>query len=146
MTNVLVGTLDSSPAATEIVDWYRAEGGDPERLVVLRGRAGIDALESPAVAGSLMSRWIRQLSRVFDTISTHIVDTAVNDLKNGRTVLVVRNVDSRHADEEGRRLQRLGVFHLHYSGRWTSVEHGLVPAPRATSMSTTSRQGRSWAC
>ena len=138
MTNVLLGTLDSSPDAAAIDDRYRAAGGDPERLDVLRGQAGIDALESPAADGSLISRWIRQLARVCDTISTHIVDTAVNDLEHGRTVLVVRNVDSRHADEEGRRLQRLGVFHLHYSGRWTSVEHGLVPAPRATSLSTTS--------
>jgi hypothetical protein len=137
MTNVLLGTLDSSPDAA-IGDRYRAAGGDPERLVVLRGHAGIDALERTAAGGSLISRWIRQLSRECDTISTHIVDTAVNDLENGRTVLVVRNVDSRHADEEGRRLQRLGASHLHHSGRWTSVEHGLVPAPKATMLSATS--------
>lgn len=138
MTNVLLGTLDSSLDAAALGDRYRQAGGDPHRLVVLRGQAGIDALERPAAGGSLMLRWTRELSRVFDTIATHIVDTAVDDLENGRTVVVVRHVDSRHADEEGRRLQGLGVSHLHYSGRWTSVEHGRVPAPRATSMSATS--------
>ena len=138
MTNVLVGTLGSSPDAAAISDQYRTAGGDSDRLVVLSGQSGIDAFESPAASGSLMSRWVRQANRVFDTISTHIVDSAVHDLANGRTVLVVLHVDARHADEEGRRLQRLGAVNLHHSGRWTSVEHGLVPAPKATALSTSS--------
>jgi hypothetical protein len=137
MSNVLLGTVDSSADAAAIGDRYRAAGGDTERLVVLRGQDGIDALEGTATGGSAMSRWVRRAYRVFDTIAAHIVDTAVDDLKHGATVLVVRQVDAANAEEEGWRLRRLGAIHLHHSGRWTSVEHGDVPAPRDSSIPTT---------
>ncbi len=134
MSNVLMGTVDSSADVPAIGDQYRAVGGHVERLVVLRGQDGIDALAGPAAGGPGMSRWARRLYRAFDTIMAHIVDSAVDDLAGGRTVLVVREVESRDAEEEGRRLQRLGAIHLHHSGRWTSIEHGTVPAPRVASM------------
>jgi hypothetical protein len=137
MSNVLLGTMDSSADAAAIGDRYRVAGGDSERLVVLRGQDGIDALEGTAAGGSQMSRWVRRAYRVCDTIGAHIVDTAVDDLEHGDTVLVVRQVDAGDAEEEGWRLQRLGAIHLHHSGRWTSVEHGDVPAPRASSIPTT---------
>ncbi len=57
-----------------------------------RGQEGIDALAGPAAGGPGMSRWVRRLYRAFDTIMAHIVDSAVDDLAGGRTVLVVREV------------------------------------------------------
>ena len=131
LSNVLLGTMDTSADAAVIGERYEAVGGDAERLVVLRGRDGIAALEGRA-SGSLLSRWAQQVYRACDTITAHIVDTAVEDLRNGHTVVVVRHVDSRDAEAESRRLRQMGASHLHHSGRWTSVEHGAVPTSGST--------------
>ena len=48
MSNVLLGTMASPADAAAIGERYRAAGGDAERLVVLGGRDGIEALEGPA--------------------------------------------------------------------------------------------------
>ena len=131
LSNVLLGTMDTTADAAAISERYEAAGGDADRLLVLRGRDGIEALEGRA-SGSLMSSWTRQLNRACDTIIAHIVDTAVEDLRNGCTVLVVRHVDSRVAEAESQRLRGMGASHLHHSGRWTSVEHGAVPTSGST--------------
>lgn len=73
MSNVLMGTVDSSSDVPAIGDQYRAVGGHVERLVVLRGQDGIDALTGPAAGGSGRSRWVRRLYRAFDTIMAYIV-------------------------------------------------------------------------
>ena len=99
LSNVLLGTMDTTADAAAISERYEAAGGDAERLLVLRGRDGIEALEGRA-DGSLMSRWTRQLYRACDTITAYIVDSAAEDLRNGSTVLVVRQVDSRVAVAE----------------------------------------------
>ena len=133
MSNVLLGTVDSSEDVPAIGDQYRAVGGHVERLVVLRGQEGIDALAGSAAGGPGMSRWVRRLYRAFDTIMAHIVDSPVDDLAGGRTSWSFGRSNPAMPRRKGDDCNDWERF-LHHSGRWTSVEHGTVPAPRVASM------------
>lgn len=130
LSSVLIGALANGAASDAARDALLAAGRAPEDVLVLTGEAGLDELRSrqqgflPAI-----TRLIRQIEALQSDGTGHVLEAAESSLRDGHDVVVVRHVDAPAAASLAGLLRANGVSHVHYIGRWTVSESGVVPSP-----------------
>ncbi len=131
LNQVLVGTVGDEHDPESIRDAVVDAGIPSEDVVVLEGRAGLEELlghdRNRGILGRL-AQLVRYIEMLDSSGTGHVLGTAEADLRAGRSVVMVRHVDSATAGWMSDLLRANGVDHQHYVGRWTVAEHGIVPS------------------
>ncbi len=135
LSQVLIGALDDSADPAGLRAAVVAAGKDPADLLVLAGEAGRDELLAHDRRSSI-GGWLNHLARHVEELdgggTGHVVRSAGDDLRAGNTVIVLRHVSRAAAAPMAEVLDRAGVPHVHYIGKWTVAEGGAIPADRIT--------------
>lgn len=131
LSNSLIGSLtttgDDTRLTTTLTASFEAHGGDPSTLDVL---ACADDVERCLRANShlgAVGRLIHRLAMATDDTAAHLHEVIRGEVSLGRTVLIVHGVGRADVEATARRLHAIGAHDLHYAGRWTSNDHGLIP-------------------
>ncbi len=129
LSNVLIGAVEDDVNSDSARAALLAAGRPPEDVVVLAGTDGLDELLSHH-QGFLqtITRLVRQIEALDSDGTGHVLNAAESDLRDGHTLVLVRNVDGHAAAPVAGLLRANGVPHVHYIGRWTVADSGAVPA------------------
>lgn len=127
LSNSLIGSLTTSADETQLEASFEAHGGDPAALVVL---TSVDDVERYLRANSNLGgfgRLIRRLAMATDDTAAHLHEVIRGEVSLGRTVVIVHDVGRADVEAAAFSLRGIGAHDLHYAGRWTSNDHGLIP-------------------
>jgi hypothetical protein len=124
IANRLLAVLDTAEAAADATDALAAEGFDADAVLVLRGDADADRIDS---LGNVGGTWARVRRLLSFTVADQMVDLAVYvaALRDGRTVVAVlaRGDDARARTR--RALVGAGAHFVNFFGRFATEE--IVP-------------------
>ena len=124
LANRLLAVLDTAGAATAAGDALAAEGFAGEAVLVLRGDADADRIDSLGRVGGPWARVRRLLSF---TVADQMVDLAVYEaaLRDGRTVLGVLARGEEARGRARRALVGAGAHFVNFFGRFAT--EAVVP-------------------
>jgi hypothetical protein len=124
IANRLLAVLDTAEAAAAATDALAAEGFGADAVLVLRGAADADRIDS---LGNVGGTWARVRRLLSFTVADQMVDLAVYvaALRDGRTVVAVlaRGDDARARAR--RALVGAGAHFVNFFGRFATEE--IVP-------------------
>ena len=127
---VLIGTSEPEADLALLRERFVSGGGDSADFTVFDGQGGLDQLRSHGDGAEPM-RTFRHLMRHLDGLDAnatgHVLASADADLTAGRRVVAIRGVAKHDAQRLAALLRAGGVPHVHYVGKWTTIENGRVP-------------------
>jgi hypothetical protein len=127
LTNVLIGSVTPDDDAGRLCASFEAAGGDPSKLELLTQIDDVDRRLLLTEAGGSLPRFSRRLSMALHDPAEHHLDIVRRHLSNGRYVVVLHGVGRGDVATMADRLRSIGADNLHYAGRWTWNDHGLIP-------------------
>ena len=127
LTNVLIGSVSSTTDADHLRRSFEQAGGDPSKLEVLAQTDDVERELLSGGGGGPLPRFTRRLSMALHDPAQHHLDIVRRHLSNGRSVVILHDVDRHDVATMADQLHGIGADHLHYAGRWTWNDHGLIP-------------------
>lgn len=128
LTNVLIGSLDSTADEQELRAAFEAVGGDASNLDLLTDADDVLQQLLTARGGSPLARLTRRLSLALDDTADRRIDRVQRELSSGHRVVVLHGVERWSVAAMAGHMRSLGASDLRYSGGWTSTDHGTSVA------------------
>ena len=127
LSNSLIGSLATTADEAGLEASFEEQGGDPASLEVLTCVDDMERRQHTSSHLGAFGRLIRRLAVATDDTAAHLHDVIRGELSLGRTVVIVHGIGRADVETAANRLRGIGAHDLHYAGRWTSNDHGLIP-------------------
>ena len=140
-TNHVVGTITDAGRARAAIDALVQAGFDRQAIAVLHGEEDLHRLETDAGHG-LLAQFGRKVSRAFELQEFKHLTHHLEDVRKGRTVIMVRTKRRGHRIVAADILHRYGAEFVGFYGRW--AWEGLPGAGQASPEQIPAAFARAW--
>lgn len=128
-TNRVVGTITDAAAARRAVDALAAAGFAPDAIDVLHGKQDLHRLDPTGEEHGLFARLQRALINAASGSEIKHLNYHVDDVRAGKSVLMVVAPDDRSRDRAAAILHTHGAEFVGFYGRWA---YQSIPGGAAT--------------